>query len=492
MSGKMRKSVVTEEKEQNRTKWMQIRFCRAGLHAFILCILLVLVSGCAGAGKKNQETENTGYSSKISGEAENSGAEDAVTGFVRTGTDSFDSVDTAILMEINQQEGTITFWNRNVGRSYTLFYDGTTCLYDKYGESIALGQLEPGEIVEITFLKGKKHLTTLKKSDQAWNLEKVNFCEIDSVRGEVTIGQETRKLKLTDNTHCFSEGHSITLMELNPLDVLSFRGIDSEVLTIKVERGHGYLRLSGDEKFIGGWIEIGQSRIQKITEEMLLPVAEGTYRIFIDKNGSGGEKTAVIRKNEETVVDISDFEIAQPDTGTILFSLTPSNAKLYIDGEKTDTSLPVTLVYGIHQLIVRADGYQTVTQYVRVGQPSAGLDIVLDPVSTEKEEKKEDETPVDTATDYYKVYIDAPEGAEVYLDGNYVGISPCSFRKEAGKHTVTLRKTGYLTKSYTLQINDEKKDISYSFAEPEKQTDKAAGEQSVSQLLNDIAGTILK
>ena len=59
----------------------------------------------------------------------------------------------------------------------------------------------------------------------------------------------------------------------------------------------------------------------------------------------------------------------------------------------------------------------------------------------------------------------APEGAEVYLDGNYVGISPCSFKKVAGVHVLILRKSGFETKSVTIQLDDSDKDMSYSFAD---------------------------
>ena len=70
-----------------------------------------------------------------------------------------------------------------------------------------------------------------------------------------------------------------------------------------------------------------------------------------------------------------------------------------------------------------------------------------------------------TSTTYYKVYIDAPEGAEVYLDGTYVGVVPCSFRKEEGSHVVTLSKTGYVTRSYTITVDSEDKDVSFSFVD---------------------------
>ena len=46
-----------------------------------------------------------------------------------------------------------------------------------------------------------------------------------------------------------------------------------------------------------------------------------------------------------------------------------------------------------------------------------------------------------TTGDYYKVYIDNPEGVEVYVDGNYIGISPVNFKKVSGIHVVTLRKS---------------------------------------------------
>ena len=256
------------------------------------------------------------------------------------------------------------------------------------------------------------------------------------------------------------------MMDLNPSDVLSFQGIDSEVLSVRVDKGHGYLRLVNDENFVGGWIEIGQSQIQKITEDMLLTVPEGSYQVNITNKGGGGIKTVVINRNEETCLDIGDLEIPEPQYGMVLFSLSPSNAELYIDGTKTDASAPVSLEYGMHQLIVRAENYHSVTRYVSVAQESGGVDIVLDPVNDDtKNSSSSTNSSSQITTNYYKVYVDAPEHAEVYLDGNYIGISPCSFRKTAGSHTITLRRTGFVTRSYTVQIDDESKDLTLSFAD---------------------------
>lgn len=441
-----------------------------GLKAGALAVMLImLLSGCTNPFSVDvtQETQSPSPS-----------PERADTGFVVTGPDSYDSADTAILVGRDEKEETVTFLNLDLGKRYTLSMDGTTRFYDKYGESISLSQVEIGDIVDVTFLKSKKHLTTLQLSPSAWIITDVEKYEVNAVRGEVSIGSEV--YKLTSNTQYFSENRNIDSMDLNSADVLSFQGIGSQVLTVCVEKGHGYLRLTNDENFIGGWIEIGQSRIQRITEDMLLLVPEGSYQVNISHNGGGGIKSVVINRNEETTLDIGDLEIPEPQYGMVLFSLDPSSAELYIDGSKVDTSGPVSLVYGTHQLIARAEGYQSITRYIRVAQESAGIDVVLDANQEAEEEESSvsSDASAATTTDYYKVYVDAPEGAEVYLDGNYVGISPCSFPKTAGSHIIILRKTGYETRSYTVQIDSEEKDLSYSFADLVQNSDSTVSANS--------------
>lgn len=430
---------------------------KRGLCAAIFLSAIMLLCAC---GPKGEDTPDE----KQSIESSQAETERVDTGFILTGPDSFDSADTALLVNKDKEENTVTFLNLELGRRYTLSYDGTTRLYDKYGESVSMDQLPKGSIVDVTFLKSKKHLTTMQLSGKAWKYENVERYEINTVRGEVSIGSEV--YKLSPHTQYLSGGRDIELMDLNPTDIVSFQGLDSTVLSVTVEKGHGYLRLVNDTNFVGGWIEIGQTQIQRITEDMLLVVAEGSYQVNISHNGGGGIKNVIINRNEETTLDIGDLVIPEPEKGMVIFTLSPSSAEVYIDGVKTSIAEPVTLEYGIHQLIAKADGYKSVTQYIRVNQESVGVNVVLDPIRDEEEEESsESSTEPETTTDYYKVYIDAPEQAEVYLDGNYVGISPCSFKKAAGSHVITLRKNGYQTRSYTVQIDDEEKDISYSFVD---------------------------
>ena len=436
----------------------------------IVCILLMTVLSISGCGQAS--TAGNAQNTVTVQTTEESDRVD--TGFMVTNPDSYDSADTAVLVDINSVHNTVTLLNLDLGKQYTLSMDGTTRYTDKYGKAISLEQLGEGDIVDVTFLKTKKHLTTMQLSRSAWQYDDVERYDLNTVRREVTIGEEV--FKLSRDTRYFSQGHSIEEMDLNPSDILTFHGIDTTVLSVTVEKGHGYLRLVNDENFIGGWLEIGQEQIVRITEDMLVTVPEGSYQVDISYNGGGGTKSVVINRNEETTLDIGDLEVAEAQYGMVLFSMNPSGAELYIDGSQADPSQPITLEYGIHQIIAKADGYKSLTQYLRVAQESAGVDVELDKADSDSDSDESTGSSAstsstatsatsDTTTTYYRVHIDAPENVEVYLDGNYVGISPCSFKKTSGSHVITLRKSGYETRSYTVQVDEEKKDVSYSFVD---------------------------
>ncbi len=382
------------------------------------------------------------------------------TGFVPAGPNSYDSADTAVVVKRDSKENTVTLLNLELSRTYTLSVEGTSNLYDKYGEAVSLEQIVPGDIVDVTFLRSKKRVNTMQISPSSWEYASASRYDIDLRRGEVTIGDDV--YKLTDDTIYLSQDMRIEAMDLNPVDVLTFKGIGSSICSIEVERGHGYLRLKNEEKFLGGYMDIGQFSTRQIKEDMLLTVPEGRYEIKVSKRGGGGTKEVTIRRGEEVTLDIGDLEVPEIEYGTIVFTLEPSGAKLYIDGEKVDTSAPVSLEYGLHQVIVRANGYQTLTTYIKVAQPSGGLSLILDEVDAGKENDEQEEK---DKLAQYKVFVDAPEFAEVYLDGNYVGIAPTSFAKSEGSHIITLRRSGCETRSYTISVDGEYKDITYSFAE---------------------------
>ena len=54
----------------------------------------------------------------------------------------------------------------------------------------------------------------------------------------------------------------------------------------------------------------------------------------------------------------------------------------------------------------------------------------------------------------------------MFIDGIYVGIAPISFIKpEKGSHVLTLSKNGFITRSYTVSVDGDDRDVTLSFSE---------------------------
>ncbi|MCM1538415.1 MAG: PEGA domain-containing protein [bacterium] len=461
-------------------------------------------------------------------------------------TAGYDSVDTAIVVRYDTEEKTISLRNLETGRQYTLSYDGTTRLSDKNGQALTMAQLKAGEIVDVAFRYRSKSLVSLMQSPDAFLKEaQTDYALSETGRSMTVNGVQYR---LADDLAIFSDGGLIELMDLSSVDALTLRGFDYEIYSICVDRGHGYLRLKNDESFIGGWIEVGTELIVPITENMLLTVPEGDYEVSVSGEAGHGTMSVSVSKNQEQTLDVGEFAVEVKE-GKVYFDVTPADASVYVDSEKVDIAEAVSLTYGVHFLMIRADGYETMVKYLSVGQETASLAIRLEkaPDSDEDDEDGDsgngngngtdgngsqgnpaDETTggtggsagdgsgtggngngtggsgdgtggsgagesgpnngdgtggsagngsdndgqapepeVVTAEDgtAFYVSVSAPEQAEVYVDGIYVGIAPVRFKKVPGSHEITLRRNGYQTRSYTIQLDGEKRDVTYSFSE---------------------------
>lgn len=424
------------------------------ISALLICILLICI--CCACGRKDGQNQPENTQAPSSQEESDTQKKDTPQPEATAATyapGSFNAEGIAILVGSNTEEKKVTLYAPDTAETYTLDVVGTSIFADKYEEPWALSQFKPGDVVEVTYIREIMRLNSMQQASQSFTIQETEKYDLNWDRQEVTIGKS--HYRLPENVLIFSEGKQIATMDLNEVDILSFQGIGSSIYSIVVDKGHGYLNLDNEADFVDGFIEIGQSKITKITEDMLLTVPEGAYQVTISHNGGGGTKQVTIGRNQEVTLDIGDLEVVQAQYGSVLFSTDIDEASVYVDGRLISQVAPITLQYGIHQVIVKAEGYETLTGYFKVNKPTQNVDLTL--------EKKEEETEKETKE--YKVHINEPEGAEVYLDGNYIGIAPVSFKKEAGSHTITLRKSGYETRSYTISVDKEKKDSTFTFAD---------------------------
>lgn len=392
---------------------------------------------------------------------------------------------TGVLFQKDTEEKSIIIRPVDGAKDYLLTYDGTTDFLGKHGNSIALDQLVLGELVDVTYSVHSGKLKMVQISGKAFTMTEVSKFEIDEKKKSITIGDDTFHL---DKDVIIAYGDSIgKLMDITNLDTLSIKGIDRDVHSIIIDRGHGYIRLKNDAYFVGGWLEVGQEIIKPITSEMLLPVPEGKYHVKVTHKGYAGEEDMVIEKDKEAILDLEAIDIEEVAIGHVEFKIDPDYAQLSIDGELTDYIERVPLEYGIHKVHVELAGYQSVDTNIKVLSEYANVEIAL-------EEDKESDTSSSSSSaldvlntssstsllpgvttsssenpvivsENRQIYVEAPTGAEVYIDGNYVGIAPTNTNKVTGQHVLTLSKSGYATKSYTINVDSDDRDVTFSFSD---------------------------
>lgn len=420
------------------------------------------------------------------------------------------ATDTAVVVYVDEENNEIILQTNSTNQRYEVNYDGTTEFYDKYGQSLSAVQIKPGDIVDIIVSIHSKTLQKVMINENSFERTGIESHTINLNKNMFSFGNEN--YKISEDVVVIMGDKVGDIKDINETDILSFKGIDRTIYSVSIDSGHGYLRLIGEEYFKGGWIEIGKI-IKPITDDMLLLVPEGSYDMRVTYNGFGGNKHVSIKRDEETLIDISDLKGELLKSGKVSFTITPENATLYINGEKTDYYVPVELEYGVYQLDVVCKGYTSIRKYLSVGNENATISMTLEESdgSNDSDEianslsksssngndpnliynqgprrtssssssssrsssntnpainplpQGSSSTSSEVITTTAQLYIDSPEGVEVYYDGSYKGVAPLSFTKQSGTHVITLRKEGYVTKSYTLTLGADNNDETYSF-----------------------------
>lgn len=413
--------------------------------------------------------------------------------------DELKATDTVVLVNNDLETKKLSLRHIGTMEDYELSYDGTVPFTNKYGDTITASELMNGEILNIVYSKHSKEVMSVHISDETWTMSDMVDYSIDDNRKMITIMGDN--YQYGSDLLVYSEGAPARLMDITDMDTLTIKGYNCRVCSIIINEGHGYLRVKNDAYFIGGFIEVGQKIIRPITEEMLLPVPEGRYKVRVTNRGYAGEENVIIERDKETILDLSKIKVEEVAIGHVQFEITPDFALLYVDGEITDYEERVPLEYGPHKIRVEAAGYKTVETNVKVGNNYANISIDLDLLPEGEEEEKDDKTteqssstdktPPTTDSESSdstsknenttnntsnttestisvsgtkKIYIESPTGAEAYLDGNYIGVVPVSTGKVTGSHTITLSQSGYQTKSYTIYVENDNNDVTLSFS----------------------------
>ena len=394
-----------------------------------------------------------------------------------------------VILDINKDEKIIKIYDITKDEEISLLYTGASSILDKYDQVVSIGKFQVGQIVEADYLSQTMKVIRLQPSHQAWEYVGVNNITIDFEKELIKLGQTNYTYK---NPIIVDEDRFIRLEDLAEQDVLTLFGVEETIWSFIVTKGHGWVKLKDYEAFLGGTITVGYEAIQEVSKDMEIIVREGNYNLTIENDEYSGTKNITVERNKETVVSVGDLGPDPTKFGDTTFDIIPFGADLYIDGELTPYASPIKLSHGVHNIEVSLGGYLTYRGELLVDYSSKKIQIVLpealsrETVSVVESEQEDSQDGVnieyndwdsqaDSSEDNdiemdneregvdddpivdseHLIYIQNPSGASVYLNGEYKGVSPGSFKKVIGSHVLTFIKKGYKTKSYTIDVADD-------------------------------------
>lgn len=416
-----------------------------------------------------------------------------------------------VIIDLDTTGKNMTVLNIGNRETASFTYTGGTMVRNKYGDSIAMSQIEEGEIINLTYKKTDSTITEVDISADAWEVSHVTAFTMDRTNKTLQIGSYLYKYE--SSIVITSDGELVEPVEISDQDELIVKGYGTTVYSIDITKGHGYVSLLNEEYFVGGILTIGKTAKQ-ITDNMLVVVPEGDYTLEVTKGNTRGRKSITVEKNKELSVDVKDFVAEARQMGTIVFKVQPPTAVITIDGKESTTAEASVLEYGTYNLKVEAEGYAPFSEKYTVDSSYQEKNIVLEALEEEtagEGESSSGETgstseteitesqlvtlPTSLATTTasetasttlpgesvqatasgapasipsgdvsgFKIHITEPSDTEVYFDGDFLGTTPVSLTKVSGEHTIILRKDGYETKTYTVNISSDQIDSYYSF-----------------------------
>ncbi len=348
-----------------------------------------------------------------------------------------------------------------------LVTDGTV-ITDKYEKIIPYSSLSLGHIVNLTFEPANQTATAITIDDNSFEKTQVSAANINRNANSITIGTSTYTL---NNLHIINHNGIILqdIYELQEYDTLTVRGKDLNVYSIEITNGAGFIELVGFPS-TSGRIEIDRQRqllIENLSIADSIPVSAGSHHIALYIDGYEPLVLDNAQINDGQVYILNSSGLQQIHY-TVTVRVNSLSYMMTINNREYKSGEAISLPLGDYILKIVADGYEEHEQTIRV-RGNMNLQPTLIPIleevvpqntttnntqTTIEPEPVVEEPTVVNATIKLDTY---PEGAKVFIDGTYAGVTPMSKDLAQGIYKAEFELEGY--ERYTTSIIIEKEDI---------------------------------
>ena len=329
------------------------------------------------------------------------------------------------------------------GRSARFYMTDATVVQNRRGAPIGFGEIELGQLVDVTFDANTQEASAVSISSHAWEENHQGNFNINLDNATITIGN--RVLSYSSRTMVLNRGETTSISLINPADAIRIIGYNEKIWSIRIESGHGFIRFDNADRIVNGTVTIGNSVFAELDGGRPIAVVEGTHRVII--NGQNIEtfmRDVVVRQGETVAVNLAESDMALRK-GTLQLIINDHmgmhvpQASVFINGSiVTLENNLIEIEFGEHLLRVEAPDFVPVQQAIELDQPFLRMELSL-------------VRDVSTASVLIETF---PSDAQVFVGDTFVGNSPVTAEIEIGTHMIVARRPGYEDRSLNIVVVD--------------------------------------
>ncbi len=341
----------------------------------------------------------------------------------------------AVVLKTDPADKIMTIYNFSDNKEYKLSVEGNTSLKDKYGTNIVFAEFNQGDIIETIYMPDSFKASSIKLSAQGFSLKMATNSKILPNEKKIIIGND--EYSYTDRLICLSDGQAINITDIDPVDVVTYKGYKNVIWYAEIMKSYGYVNITGKKDIINGSVEIGTLDPFSLSLEDEIKVPEGSYNVVVRGNNIETYTTQTeIEKGKTTEIDLSKVVF---NAGYLTVTCNEKDIIFKVNETIKSISEPLFLAYGEYELSATKEGFSSFSKTIKLDENNMTVNIELNPIL------EVGETTITTD----------PPGADVYINNIFVGISPVTTSAQYGTKTVTVRKQGYISVDLDVVISDQ-------------------------------------
>ncbi|MCL2016730.1 MAG: PEGA domain-containing protein [Defluviitaleaceae bacterium] len=359
--------------------------------------------------------------------------EDPNAAFVRPEHDQALAMVTALNTFVPQ---TIDVHFLETGRSERFSLTDTTTVRNRFGSPIGFGEINLGQIVDVTFDVNTNEVANISVSGRAWEEQLTGFT-IDLDAATITVGNQV--YSYSSRTLILNRNEPFSIAHVNSADLITLVGFQDKIWSLRVDSGNGFIRFENYDRIVGGTVAIGNSIFRPLDDSGPVAVFEGTHRVIIDgQNIDTFPADVVVTQGTTITVDLASV-IFRLGSLQVVVTNEPE-ATILINGEPAviENTL-IELEYGTHILRVEHPGFIPIQEEIMIVQPFTRMELELVP---------------DQPQDALILIESFPTTAQIFVNDAFVGNSPLTVNMPFGTNVIVARMLGHEERVIPIVVDE--------------------------------------